>query len=148
MRIYSLLLSSQNQCLFISIPYPNQAYDKQRKNHFSVVICVCVAWCSEMLWNSPFPRFFLYQEKFSCCQPWWWPAVNTSLISRFWKNVSSFNFLTNALTLMTVQMILKKMNLKFKTVTIEKNNHKGNSSRGWYRPKWRLVSNFGHLIWA
>ena len=53
MRIYSLLLCSQNHCLFISIPYPNQAYDKQRKNHFSVVICVCVLHnvlkCSEIV---------------------------------------------------------------------------------------------------
>ena len=33
-------------CLFISIPYPNQVYDKQRKQHFSVVICVrCIMSC-------------------------------------------------------------------------------------------------------
>ena len=34
-----LLLSNQNQSICIS--YPNQVYDKQRKKHFSVVICVC-----------------------------------------------------------------------------------------------------------
>ena len=39
-------------CLFISIPYPNQVYDKQKKKHFSVVICVMYI---VMLWNISFP---------------------------------------------------------------------------------------------
>ena len=45
--IYWFYLNKIN--LFISIPYPNQVYDKQRKKHFSVVICVCCAMsCSEI----------------------------------------------------------------------------------------------------
>ena len=47
---YLLLLSNQNQSFFfISSPYPNQVYDKQRKKRFSVVICVCcIMSCSEI----------------------------------------------------------------------------------------------------
>ena len=40
-------LSDQNQS--ISIPYPSQVFDKQRKKHFSVVIVVCcIMSCSEI----------------------------------------------------------------------------------------------------
>ena len=38
--------------------------------------------------------FYLF---FSCCQPWLWPLVNTSLISQFEENTSCFNYLANAL---------------------------------------------------
>ena len=49
-----LLLSNQNQS--ISIPYPNQAYDKQREKKFSVVISVCCGCIANvMLWNIYFP---------------------------------------------------------------------------------------------
>ena len=34
---------------------------------------------------------------FSFCQPWWRPLVDTSLISQFRENVSSFNFLTKTM---------------------------------------------------
>ena len=45
--IYYFNLTKIN--LFISIPYPNQVYDKHRKKHFSVVICVCfIMSCSEI----------------------------------------------------------------------------------------------------
>ena len=83
--------------LFISIPHPNQVYDKKKK-HFWVVICVCCMLCSEIVF---FPgwRFPTGSTKkiFLGGQPWWWPLVNTSLISQFRENVSSFNFLANTL---------------------------------------------------
>ena len=48
--IYYFYLTKINR--FISIPYPNHVYDKQRKNHFSVVICVCCAMsCSEIFFS-------------------------------------------------------------------------------------------------
>ena len=51
--IYNFYLSI---CLIISIPYPNQVYDKQRKKYFSVVICVCcIMSCSEIF----FPKMVL-----------------------------------------------------------------------------------------
>ena len=37
-------------------------------------------------------------KKCSFCQTWWRPLVNTSLISQFRENVSTFNFLANALS--------------------------------------------------
>ena len=43
---YSLLVSNQNQS--ISIPYPNQTYDKQRKNICQWWFVCCMTW-SEML---------------------------------------------------------------------------------------------------
>ena len=55
------------------------------------------------LWNISFqgwhfPAFSrLYQQNFSCRQPLWRSLVNTSPISQFQENVSSFNFLANTL---------------------------------------------------
>ena len=81
--------------LSISIPYPNQVYDKERKKNISQ--CgLCVLY-NAMLWNSPFPGFCLYQKKFSCHQPWRWTLLNTNLITQFWEKVNSFNFLANTL---------------------------------------------------
>ena len=59
-----------------------------------------------ILWNISFPRwcflafYWLHQQYFSFCQPWWQPLVNSSLISQFWESinhVNSLNFLANAL---------------------------------------------------
>ena len=36
-------------------------------------------------------------KKKSCCQLWWQPLVNTSLISQFGENIISFNFLADAI---------------------------------------------------
>ena len=97
--LFSTFILPKSIFLFISIPYPNQVYDKQRKN-ISQWWLVCVV-CQAMKYFFPgwhFPAFCrLYQKKFSCCQPLWWSLVNTSLISQFWENVRSFNFLANAL---------------------------------------------------
>ena len=62
----------------------------------------CVLY-NVLLWNVSFsgwhfPAFYgLYQKKYSCCHPWCQPLVNIGLICQFWENVSSFNFLANAL---------------------------------------------------
>ena len=62
---------------------------------------VCVVECHA-------PKYFFHRMAISSVllvattkkffrQPWWRPLVNTSLISQFCENVSSFNFLANAL---------------------------------------------------
>ena len=43
------------------------------------------------------PFYGLEEKQNSCHQTWWSPLVNTSLISQFWKNIISLNFLTNPL---------------------------------------------------
>ena len=56
-----------------------------------------------VLWKSCFPGwsflvfYGLHQKSFSFSQPWWWLLINSSLIFQFCENVSSFNFLANAL---------------------------------------------------
>ena len=69
---YLLLLSYQNQYIYfcykliISIPHLNQVYDKQRKKHFSVVICLyCKMPCFEIFisQDSIFKRFTGFTKK-------------------------------------------------------------------------------------
>ena len=87
--------------LFISIPYPNKVYNKQRTKYFSVVICVCCTMSySEIILslNGIFQHSTGCAKKFfSFRQPWWRFLVYTSLISQFRENVISFHFLANAL---------------------------------------------------
>ena len=82
--------------VFISIPYPRQVYDKQRKSisQWRFVCALCVMSCFEIV---PCEEIFCAKFFFYCRKPWWWPVVNTSLISQSWENVSSFNFLANTL---------------------------------------------------
>ena len=47
------------------------------------------------LWNISFPWWVAPKKK--KCKPWWQPLANTSLISQFQENISSFNFLANTL---------------------------------------------------
>ena len=96
--LFTTFILPKSIFLFISIPYPNQVYDKQRKN-ISLWWFVCCMSGHEIFFPGwYFPAFSrLYQKKFSCCQPLSRSLVNTSLISQFWENVRSFNFLANAL---------------------------------------------------
>ena len=51
------------------------------------------------------------QNIFFCRQPWWWRlSVNTALIFQFRENVSSFNFLANALEVYRVKINKKTEN--------------------------------------
>ena len=67
------------------------------QKHLSAAICVV---CHALKYFFPkwrFPAFCgLYQKNYFR-QPWWRPLVNTCQISQFRENVSSFNFLGNAL---------------------------------------------------
>ena len=77
-------------CLLISIPYPNQVYDKQRKN-ISQWWFVCCMSCSEIVPSQDgiFQRSTSSTQKFfPCCQLWWRLSVNTTLISQFRENVA------------------------------------------------------------
>ena len=70
---------------FISIPYPNQVYEKQReKKHFSVVICVCCAMsCLETFLSHEwgFPAFYgLYQKN----------VLSPTILATFGKHFSNF----------------------------------------------------------
>ena len=81
--IYYLCLTKTN--LFISIPYPNQVYEKQReKKHFSVVICVCCAMsCLETFLSHEwgFPAFYgLYQKN----------VLSPTILATFGKHFSNF----------------------------------------------------------
>ena len=81
--IYYYFLTKIN--LFISIPY---------------VIYVCFTMpCSEIFFSRMVFSSILWivPNNFFCHQPWWQPLVNTRLVSQFWEDVSSFNFLANAL---------------------------------------------------
>ena len=67
---YSLLVSNQNQS--ISIPYPNQTYDKQRKNICQWWFVCCMSWSemflSTMVFSSSVLRVGIY---------WWtWKTNN------------------------------------------------------------------------
>ena len=63
------------------------------QKHLSVVICVyCIMSSSEIFLSHD----ELHQKK-KKCKPWWQPLANTSLISQFQENISSFNFLANTL---------------------------------------------------
>ena len=69
-----------------------QTYNKQRKKHFSLVICLsCIMSIFEIFLSQDdiLQRSTGCNKKNSCHQP--------SLISQFRENVISFNFLANAL---------------------------------------------------
>ena len=93
--IYYFYLTKIN--LSISTPYPKEVNDKQRKKHFSVVICKM----SPVKYFSPRMEIssvlWVALKKFSCRQLSWQPLVITILFSQFQENVSIFNFLANAL---------------------------------------------------
>ena len=97
--MYYLYLTKIN--LFISIPYPNQVYDKE-KNISQWWFCVCCTMsCSEIfLSQDGVFQHSMYQKNFLRSQSWWRPLVNTSLISQFQENVNSFSFLANTLILL------------------------------------------------
>ena len=92
------LFTSANY-IFISISYPNQVYDKQRKNisqwWFAYLICHTLIYFFPRVVFSSVLRV-VTKKKFLLLTMVA-TFVNISLTSQFWKNVISFNSLVNAL---------------------------------------------------
>ena len=93
----------RSRCVFKAIIKQNSELFMvtwEKKTSVSCIVCVCciLMSCSE-IFQSQDGNF---QHCF--CQPWWWPLVSTSLIFQFWENVSSFNFLANALGMATLKI--------------------------------------------
>ena len=82
-----LLLSNQNQSVYLYLFHiPTKFMIHKEKKHFSVVICVLYKYFFPWIAFSSVLR--VTPKKI---------LVNTSLISQFRENVSSFDFLANAL---------------------------------------------------
>ena len=85
----------RSKCVF-------KAIINKKQKHILVMICVyCIIPCCEIFLSQD--GVFQYSkgciQKNPFRQPWWWPLVNTSPISQFRENVSSFNFQANTLKL-------------------------------------------------
>ena len=97
---YLVLLSYQNQSFYLFQFHIPTKFMTKKKIFLSGDLWVLD---NVRLWNISFqgwhfPAFSrLYQQNFSCRQPLWRSLVNTSPISQFQENVSSFNFLANTL---------------------------------------------------
>ena len=161
-RQFTLPLSSQKFLLLIlptfnlvhsmAWPYPNQVYDKQRSiSQWWFVCFVCHVlkyFFPKMVFSS---ILLIVPIFFSCYQSWWQSLVNTRLTSQFLENVSSLDFLPNALfphqsiTDCTAQTLLTKTlnTTKFievtshtETFSIEKEPEKQLCFYCWHKTTW------------
>ena len=64
--LFTTFIQPKSIFLFISIPYPNQVYDRQRKKHSVVIYVCCIVSCSEIFLSldSVFQRSLGCTKKF------------------------------------------------------------------------------------
>ena len=98
--IYYFYLTKTNLPIYFYSISQSGLWQTKKKIFLCEDLCV---FYNVMVWNIYFsgwcfPTFYwLQQKKISCHQLWWQALVNASLISQFWENGISFNFLANSL---------------------------------------------------